>query len=283
MRGAGVAVTAAMLCLAAWTAEARAWSDLGHAIICEIAFQELGAAARSEVTRLIRMDPDYRFYADSCGWPDHPKSRDVEHFVNVPRGFGTFSAAHCPTARLCLFTAIDADTRALRTPASDRARLAALKYLSHWVGDLHQPLHVSFEDDRGGTRVGATGACGTNLHLAWDVCLIERALGTRSRDVARSLRAGVTASERASWPASPVHEWANESLRIARLPSLGYCVPAGGSCAYERNNQRLDPGEPQKVVTVDGDYVRAHGPLVADRLKRAGIRLGHMLNAILGK
>jgi hypothetical protein len=34
--------------------------------------------------------------------------------------------------------------------ADDEAKLEALKFLGHWVGDVHQPLHVSLEDDRGG-------------------------------------------------------------------------------------------------------------------------------------
>ena len=41
-----------------------------------------------------------------------------------------------------------------------------------WVGDIHQPLHVSFEDDRGGNSVLVTGLCDANLHSAWDACLV---------------------------------------------------------------------------------------------------------------
>jgi hypothetical protein len=41
--------------------------------------------------------------------------------------------------------------------ASQAQKLASLKFLGHWVGDIHQPLHVSFEDDRGGNSVLVTG------------------------------------------------------------------------------------------------------------------------------
>jgi S1/P1 Nuclease len=52
--------------------------------------------------------------------------------------------------------------------ATEQERLESLKYLGHWVGDIHQPLHVSFEDDRGGNSVGISGSlCRWNLHAAW--------------------------------------------------------------------------------------------------------------------
>jgi hypothetical protein len=52
-----------------------------------------------------------------------------------------------------------------------------LKFLGHWVGEIHQPLHVSFEDDRGGNGILVTGICGTNLHAAWDTCLVLTEVG----------------------------------------------------------------------------------------------------------
>ena len=53
--------------------------------------------------------------------------------------------------------------------ATEQETLEALKYLGHWVGDVHQPLHVSFEDDRGGNEIGVSGGvCSHNLHAVWD-------------------------------------------------------------------------------------------------------------------
>jgi S1/P1 Nuclease len=51
---------------------ALAWGDLGHRIICEIAFQELEPTARDRVKELIRRDPEFDTFADACSWPDHP-------------------------------------------------------------------------------------------------------------------------------------------------------------------------------------------------------------------
>jgi hypothetical protein len=68
--------------------------------------------------------------------------------------------------------------RLSRTTTDDKAKLAALKFLGHWIGDLHQPLHVSFEDDRGGGRVLTSGPCGLNLHAVWDGCIVAMKLGS---------------------------------------------------------------------------------------------------------
>jgi hypothetical protein len=266
-----------------WAGQAWAWGDLGHKIICEIAFQELNDTARREVRRLIRLDPDFNFFADSCTWPDHPRKRASEHFINAPRDFDRFLAAQCPMATTCLFTAITTDLEVLRTSTDDQAKLDALKFLGHWIGDLHQPLHVSFEDDRRGGKIKESGPCLNNLHSVWDTCIIERELGDRPRDVAQALLDEITASDRASWVATPVAEWANESFEITRQATVAYCVRVGNTCRYEEGNEQFDAGETEKTVTVDAAYLQTHGPVVAERLKRAGVRLGHLLNTSLGE
>jgi S1/P1 Nuclease len=62
-----------------------AWGDMGHRIICEIAFQELNDTARQRVKALIRRDPEFDTFAEACSWPDHPRHRAEEHYVNLPR------------------------------------------------------------------------------------------------------------------------------------------------------------------------------------------------------
>ncbi len=107
------------------------------------------------------------------------------------------------------------DTRdlALSTEVNDQLRL--LKSLGHWVGDVHQPLHVSFDDDRGGNFVAITGPCRANLHAVWDNCIIEKKIGLDYADIAEKLRAEITEEDRARWiPAivdtAAVVGWANE-------------------------------------------------------------------------
>jgi hypothetical protein len=72
------------------------------------------------------------------------------------------------------------------TSASEQ--LLVLKFLLHFVGDLHQPLHAADDHDAGGNKklVAGDGLHPSNLHHYWDVEFVER-LGTDPRQVAASL------------------------------------------------------------------------------------------------
>jgi len=137
-----------------------AWGDLGHRVICQIAFQELNDKARAEVVCLIALDERFQSFTDACTWFDHPRKRAEEHFVNLPRSLQSITTTGCHGVPKCLFTAIPVDREVLRTSTDDQAKLASLKYLGHWIGDIHQPFHVSFADDRGGNFIRESGPCG---------------------------------------------------------------------------------------------------------------------------
>lgn len=98
---------------------------------------------------------------------------------------------------------------------SDGDRLLALKYLGHWVGDVHQPLHVSFGDDRGGNSVNVNGLCHGSMHGAWDDCLVTAAVGADGTAAVQALTAEITMSEGCAWIASKPIAWANEAFAIS--------------------------------------------------------------------
>ena len=162
-----------------FVAQASAWGELGHQIICQIAYLELKPEIKARVDALIAIDPKFQTFADACTWPDKfPRIRSIEHFLNVPRTDQTVDPAHlCPVADRCVASAILNDTRdlAFSTDVNDQLRL--LKSLGHWVGDIHQPFHVAFEDDKGGNAIQVTGLCARNLHAVWDSCIIEKKIG----------------------------------------------------------------------------------------------------------
>ena len=137
---------------------AWAWGDEGHKVICEIAFRLVQPNTRAEIKKLISTDERFTSFSDSCTWPDHPRQRASEHFVNLPRDSDGLHSETCPGASACVVTAIKKDFEVLSSNnASQAQKLASLKFLGHWVGDIHQPLHVSFEDDRGGNSILVTG------------------------------------------------------------------------------------------------------------------------------
>ena len=74
-----------------------------------------------------------------------------------------------------LYTQIKALTAELKDkslPAEKRQ--IALRFLIHFVGDLHQPLHVGREEDQGGNKIKVNWfEKETNLHSVWDNSLVE--------------------------------------------------------------------------------------------------------------
>ena len=147
-------VLAALVVLFAISSDAWAWGDQGHKVICEIAFRLVQLNTRAEIQKLISNDDRFTSFSDSCIWPDHPRQRASEHFVNLPRNSAGLSSGTCPGPSACVVTAIRKDLEVLSSNnASQAQKLASLKFLGHWVGDIHQPLHVSFEDDRGGNSI----------------------------------------------------------------------------------------------------------------------------------
>jgi hypothetical protein len=173
-------------------------------------------------------------------------------------------------------SAIEKDLAVLSSSsATELERLEALKYLGHWVGDVHQPLHVSFEDDRGGNGIGISGGlCSWDLHAVWDSCIVEQGLQRDAYAIARDLRDEVTDEDRATCRASGPIDWANESFAITISPEVGYCVRTQTGCRYDAQSQRLDHGEPERMVVIDRAYIEANTPTVGDRLVKAGVRLG---------
>jgi hypothetical protein len=278
---AKLAALAAALLL--YSPSALAWGGLGHEAICELAFRELDDTARQRVIALIRQDEEFPTFRASCNWPDRPRQRASEHFVNLPRDATGLDDDECPMADECVVSAIADDFAVLASPnATDEEKLAALKFLGHWVGDIHQPLHAASQDDRGGNHIRTQGSSCESLHTLWDSCIVEERLGMHPLAIVPELRAGITDEQRAEWLASDAVDWANESFAIARKPEFGYCVMVGDTCQYMAENREFQEGEPEKVVVVDDSYLDIHAPIARERIAMAGVRLAGLLNRALG-
>src|SRR5262245_20464284 len=76
--------------------DAYPWGDTGHEMICEIAFKALKPKERAQGRALLQEDPDLRLFSKACTWPDHPRKRAGEHFVNLPRAATGFGDDPCP-------------------------------------------------------------------------------------------------------------------------------------------------------------------------------------------
>ncbi len=279
---------------------ALAWGDSGHRTVCEIALRNLTPVARSEVARLLRAHPAILSanllnaeYGWACTYPDHPAAggpgrRSPEHFANYARSTLSITGPGCGVVTICVISAISADFGILRSAsATDLQRAAALVYLGHWFGDIHQPLHSSFEDDRGGNEVNSTGLCTNSLHSTWDTCILQsRALaGGRSIEEVRALAATwggqVTDVQRAAWLSSVPWQWSAESYAVTLTPQVGYCVMVAGACQYSATRLAWASGAPRRSVLIDAGYMDGAMPIIQRRITQAGVRLGHYLNLAL--
>lgn len=250
--------------------EACAWGDKAHQVICGVAFKIVQQGTRVEIERLIAKDPKFKSFSDSCVFPDRPRIRAAEHFVNLARDAGELAADECPEANTCVLSAIRKDTQILSSTLEDDAeRLTALKSVGHWVGDIHQPLHVSFADDLGGNKIFTSGEC-KNLHAAWDSCLVLYSIGPDTLDAVDELVQAITPEKKAQWVASTPKEWANESFAIARKPSTGYCIINGSTCDRSMAS-----------VTISEEYLKANEPVVKEQLLKASVRLAYLLDSAL--
>ena len=263
----------ALVALFAFGGNSWAWGDMGHTVVCEIAFRLAVPDTRAAIRKLIRDDSQFDTFGESCVFPDHPRKRADEHFINLPRDSKGLTSDDCPLADNCLLTAIRNDAAILSSKAARRQdKLIALKFLGHWVGDIHQPLHVSFEDDRGGNNITVSGQCSGNLHSAWDSCLVENAIGEDVSEAASDLIDSITPAMRERWTASDPPDWANESFAIAEAAKTKYCVMQAPSC----------DAPPSGHVTIDTAYVEANVPIVLEQLQKAGVRLAHLLDKAFG-
>lgn len=294
----GAATAALLLLLVTFSNSAMAWGKFGHVTICEIAYRESTPVAREMIKRLILAHGEHTSFNRSCLVADRfPRTRPSAHFVNYPRNRLKVISDECDTQGECVISAIEDDFLKLADQdLSDAERGLALVLLAHWVGDIHQPLHVSFADDRGGNRIDKSGVCAAdNLHAVWDNCIVERkvltsrrkarSLGwsrfTRAYRAADELQPAITDQNRADWSSSEVWEWAAESFAIAQKPEVQYCLLRDDICAFSESKDRFEPGSAKREIQMTNEYLERFAPLVEAQLMKAGVRLAAMINGAL--
>ena len=264
---------------------AFAWGGTGHKVVCQIAYDELADDARLELDRLLAQDADFESYAESCLFADKPKViRPIDHYVNYPRSATAVTAGGCPMADSCVVTAIVDDVAVLKnSESSDAEKLLAMKLLGHWVGDVHQPLHVSFKDDKGANSINVDREEmeWPNFHGIWDGEILSYNLGDDYLQIAMQLRGAISNKQREAWKHDLLVEWVNESFQITISPATQYCVRRQNACWYSTDNMLLSGDEAWREIEISDRYLRKHGDVVELRLQKAGVRLAQLLNESL--
>jgi nuclease S1 len=256
---------------------AHGWAELGHQLVGELATPLLTPEARHEVETLLEGEA-VPTLAGVAYWADALRTNDPErfratsrrHYVALAAGSCAYDAGlACPNGE-CVVAAIQEHARVLGDRTQPReARRDALKFLVHFVGDVHQPLHASDRPDRGGNTFQVSlrtsippeayaraefkdGIMGTNLHAVWDYYVLASA-GRPLDAYARDLR-DRAAPANAAAPLEPAR-WASESCRL-----------------IER--QQLYPAR----HVMDHAYLDAMRPLAEARVVVAAERLARLIN-----
>ena len=237
--------------------QVQAWGADGHRLVAIVAETQLSASTRVEVNRLLALEPGATLASVST-WADEVRSPSTAawHYLNFPRDAGChYDADRMCIEGNCVVGAIERQIGILASKAPDLERLKALKYIVHFVADVHQPLHAGYGDDRGGNRFQLrVDGRGTNLHALWDSGMIMQWTGGLP-----ALRAAVVAEPVASPASSPV-QWAEESCGI--VVSEGF-YPAGPK--------------------LDSEYAQRWSATLAQRLAAAARALATFLNDALAR
>lgn len=238
------------------------WGYDAHRLICEIAWRELKPRARDRILDLLRGDPFSERFSESCVWADEMRGDSTyaryrtAHYLNVPPGAAEVDpAVHCAES-YCVIEAIRDLVPAIADPSASRERRReALKFLTHFVSDLHQPLHVGRPGDQGGngTAVVFQGEP-SNLHIVWDASLLQQYL--LDPWDARRMHEMITPVDRTRWRDLDPVTWANESYEI--VERLAYRGVESG--------------------TLDAAYGERLRYLMEERVLQAAYRLGLILN-----
>jgi hypothetical protein len=262
--------------------DAGAWGQEGHSIVAEIAQRRVEPAALEMMYRLLRSElPGLKTsapvsLASIASWaddyrPKHDETRNW-HFVDIPYDRDGFRPADdCrPDPRYgdCVVNAIDRARRTLAdcTRTNDE-RVAALKFLVHFVGDIHQPLHASSRidpdtgnEDQGGNTIEVTFfGEKTNLHKLWDTGLIMHKVFDWGEYVRLIETEWLPGKDVAALQAGEPVEWALAAHRMALEVAYNF--------------------RPDRVL--DDEYFRDSIPVVDRQLALAGLRLARLLNEAL--
>ena len=260
-------LTALMLSLQPAGQSAFAWGPVGHSVIGRNAMAQLEPQARAQVMEILEVSPGGALEEAvdaACFWPDTVRDSpqwswsSPLHYVNLPRSSARYDRQRdCPDG-ICVTEGITKYAAELGRPGLDsERRWQAFAWLCHLVGDVHQPLHAGFRDDRGGNRVDIEyRGERSNLHRFWDSMLAAERLSETGRQAA-VVDDSVIGPASGSWRPADVVAWTEESHALA------------ATRAYP----------PERVI--DEAFADASWDLIRRQWELAAGRLAAILNSVL--
>jgi len=288
-----------------------AWGCKGHQTVALIAEKHLTPQARQFVEKLLAenpVDPQLKRYCgnatrdllvDAATWPDDVRG-DLKngpwHYIDIPLGAPRGPLAPFCGAEGCVTQAIADQLAILKDKSADpRLRANAIRYLVHFVGDLHMPLHATTNNDEGGNCDPVRyyrrrprenhNSYTPNLHALWDTAILERDMEGADPAEFADFLVQVFSSDFPKWVAAGIHvdDWAWESHDVAEsivygalVPKLSAEAPVPVHSCTDANNV----GERRMRLHLFAGqiYQDAAAAVIEERIAQAGVRLAIILN-----
>jgi hypothetical protein len=230
-----------------------AWGGKGHALVAQVASNYLDANTKKIVNQYL----DGMTFEDAANWMDDIKSDKKYdymrklHYINADRG-----QSIAPNSEENIVGALTKTIEELKNYKSLSKEDIKIKIciIFHLIGDLHQPLHVGYGEDRGGNnyQINFYGK-GTNLHSFYDSGIIEY----KGLTLSECLKAKkYTKEELSEIEKIDVVNWANQSRSYLKI-------------IYNTGNHKIDD------AYIDNNY-----PIIQEQILKAGIRLSSVLEDI---
>jgi len=268
----------------------EAWGREGHFITARLANSLLDKDGKKLLIDLLAdgVNPIEDIFCNASVWADHVSdSRQYKwskslHYINIPDGvcdgfkFDRECASNCTVSAIVQFAQTVEDVTSTRSN-----RIDSLRFLIHLIADLHQPLHVSFGRDKGGSllKIVPPGILkrdrhgnpisNISLHSAWDTDIIQHLLTKRAFDWKQlademSAKAAYTSEANEDEELNSLGRIANDSANITC--TAGYVHETG---LWITTGDHLSQ-----------DYYDRASNIVYDQLSKAGIHIATVLNSI---
>ena len=261
LRGVQPLLAAVIILLTGAPDPAPAWGPIGHRVIARIAQQHLSAKARSRLAFYFGKD----FALEELAmWADDIKEQRSEtgpwHYLDItPEATSLEMERDCPKGN-CIAWKIREFIGISRLALRKKDELLEpIKFIVHFGGDLHQPLHLGHPQDRGGWDIPVElNGRSMNLHEAWDSGILELT-GENEEALAQRLSGRITPESKRRWEKGLLRDWSWEAHLIAIR--VAYAALPSGS---------------PKVL--DEEYVRRAREVIEEQLTKGGVRLAELLN-----
>lgn len=245
------------------------WGEDGHSIVAEIAQRRLSDDARQAVDKILNHGSlaSVASWADDIKFTDRPDTKPW-HFVDIPLADNSYNPATECANDACVIAALTNLKPDLLCGKDDKTKLDALRFVVHFVGDIHQPLHTVKDAVGGNAIMVKVNFCGlrqpgcnrsgqmVKLHEVWDETLIGNTVYDWGAYVDRLENGWLKTPEAQAvmTDGASITDWALQAH--AQAPG-----------AWKNNNAVLDEG-----------YYNAVLPVVDKELGTAGLRLARYLN-----